>query len=393
METLATNMLSMEPAGPTLPPTGRLDSIPSKSSPATVAHVLRSRYWWPLRAHTDRLYLVRLHRSNSICTYFRSRLASQFLELPGFCMADYSRRCFAFSRIHLHSLPSQHTPPPKNCHQFLVTLDHWDQELFPELIMNVKCYRFVHLVNSQVLLSDTTIQLITVSDSSDNSSSMTFGWVIALWNGHQLAQCASPVYGPCGSSFWAKGCGFLSVSHFLLRFFKYCAVTPKWEIKMMTNNQGLLTRIETSLPHLDPFPNLTLALDWDFSHKISQSFWTFQRPPTLIHIKGHQDNHSMEYSALPPPGSSTEYRRWYSSGLLSMHTPISTTSYSLAPIQSSPITCWGQSYLLTTKTADCEAATVPDYLRYIVTCNKWTYVVVTMIDWQMYTQANGRFRT
>jgi hypothetical protein len=74
--------------------------------------------------------------------------------------------------------------PPENFHQFLDTLDHWEQELFPELTMNVKCYEFVHLVNSQVLLEDSTIQLITVSNGSNDLGSMTFGWVIDLPNGH-----------------------------------------------------------------------------------------------------------------------------------------------------------------------------------------------------------------
>jgi hypothetical protein len=36
----------------------------------------------------------------------------------------------------------------------------------------------------------------------------------------------------------------------------------------MTDNLGLLTRIEKSLPYLEPFPNLTLASDWDVTNEI-----------------------------------------------------------------------------------------------------------------------------
>jgi ferredoxin-like protein FixX len=41
----------------------------------------------------------------------------------------------------------------------------------------------------------------------------------------------------------------------------------------------------------------------------------------------------------------------------------------------------------------CEAATVPAYLKYVATRNKWLSAVVDTIDMQAYTQAIGQFRT
>jgi hypothetical protein len=68
--------------------------------------------------------------------------------------------------------------------------------------MEVDCYEFACLVDSQVL-DESAIQLITVSDGSDDEGSMSFGWIIALPNGRRLARCAGPAYGPTGSSFRA----------------------------------------------------------------------------------------------------------------------------------------------------------------------------------------------
>jgi hypothetical protein len=58
---------------------------------------------------------------------------------------------------------------------------------------------------------------------------------------------------------------------------------------MLTDNQWLLTRVESSLPYPKLFPDLALLSDWDVTHKISQSLWTLECPPTLRHVKGHQD--------------------------------------------------------------------------------------------------------
>jgi hypothetical protein len=94
--------------------------------------------------------------------------------------------------------------------------------------MTVDCYEFLQIVNEQEL-DETATHLITVSDGSGNDGSMSFGWI---------ARCSGPAFGPSGSSFCAKGYGFLSVTRFLVRLCKFCAVTPTWSVKMLTDNQG-----------------------------------------------------------------------------------------------------------------------------------------------------------
>jgi hypothetical protein len=76
--------------------------------------------------------------------------------------------------------------------------------------MEVDCFDFLDLVNTQSS-HENAIQLLTMSDGSDDSGAMTFGWVIALPTGRCLAHCAGPAFGPYGSSCRAEGYGLLSV--------------------------------------------------------------------------------------------------------------------------------------------------------------------------------------
>jgi hypothetical protein len=82
--------------------------------------------------------------------------------------------------------PSISPPVPAEIHgtfsDYLSHLEPWELELFVDLSMEVDCYNFIDLVNSQIL-ADNAIQLLTLSNGSDDSGSMTFGWVISLPNG------------------------------------------------------------------------------------------------------------------------------------------------------------------------------------------------------------------
>ncbi len=67
---------------------------------------------------------------------------------------------------------------------------------------------------------------------------------------------------------------------------------------MRTDNQGLLTCLIATLTYVDPFPNATLAADWDITNEIVSSLQQLQTSPDLVHVKGHQDDH-VPYRSLP----------------------------------------------------------------------------------------------
>ncbi len=176
--------------------------------------------------------------------------------------------------------------------EFLAALEFWETELFSDLTMMVDCYEFIRMVETQ-RHRNTDIKLLTMSDGSDDAGAMTFGWIISLPDGTRLAKCSGPVYGPFGTSFRAEGYGFLSVTRFLFRLSEFCRIKPDWRVKLMTDNLGLITRLEKSLPFSDPFPNLTLQPDWDVTNKIIKTLQSIQIDPILEHVKGHQDDHTL----------------------------------------------------------------------------------------------------
>ena len=66
----------------------------------------------------------------------------------------------------------------------------------------------------------------------------------------------------------------------------------------MTDNLGLLTRIEQSIQYPDPYPNYTLKADWDVTHKIISTLQAMSIHVMFEHVKGHQDDHQA-YEDLP----------------------------------------------------------------------------------------------
>jgi hypothetical protein len=279
---------------------------------------------------------------------------------------------------------------PETFPEYLGTLDLWERELFPALSMEVEPFEFIDLVTSQDLAED-DIHLLTVSDGSDDSGSMTFGWVIALPSGRRLARCSGPAFGPTGSSFRAEGYGFLSVTRFLIRICAFCSSTPAWSIKMLTDNQGLITRVETSLPYPDPFPNITLASDWDVTHEISSSLRTMVTQPTLAHVKGHQDSHT-PYHALSLEAQ-LNVDADAEAGFYQCTYPALRPTTPRLPSNSVQLHIDGKVICSKLKRTIREAYTVPKYLAYVASRFKWSAPVAATIDWQAYKQTIGRFRT
>jgi hypothetical protein len=267
----------------------------------------------------------------------------------------------------------------------LTTLNTWEQSLFSSLSMHMDCYAFIALVNAQPL-DEAATHLLTVSDGSDDSGSMTFGWIVALPNGRRLAQCAGPAFGPSGSNFQAEGCGFLSVSRFLVRLCEFCAVQPQWKIEMLTDNQGLLTCISSSLLYPHPFPNFTLVLDWDVTHEISQSLRTLAREPILKHVKGHQDQHT-QYTDLPLDAQLNVDADAEARAYQCMH-PAQRPLIPRLPSNSVQLHIKGKVICARLKQ---RIRAVPAYLEYVAKRFQWDPAVASTVDWQAYTQTIGRF--
>ena len=90
----------------------------------------------------------------------------------------------------------------------------------------------------------------------------------------------------------------LSLVQFLHHLLIYCGSQPVWKIKLICDNEGLITRLKQSIQYTTPFPNDTLQPDWDLTNAIITTLQGTSLQPTFAHIKGHQDKH-IEFDFLP----------------------------------------------------------------------------------------------
>jgi hypothetical protein len=220
---------------------------------------------------------------------------------------------------------------------------------------------------------------------------MTFGWIISLPDGTRLAKCSGPVYGPYGTSFRAEGYGFLSVTRFLFRLSEFCGIKPEWRVKLMTDNLGLITRLEKSLPFSDPFPNLTLQPDWDVTNEIIKTIQSIQIDPILEHVKGHQDDHTL-YEDLALEAQLNVDADEEAGNYQTMY-PAQRPIIPRLPHNRVQLHLSGKVISSKLKRSIREAFTVRPYKDYLQKRYKWDTNCIETIDWKSYTQAISRFHS
>jgi hypothetical protein len=139
--------------------------------------------------------------------------------------------------------------------------------------------------------SGTKIEFVTVSDGSSAKGSMSFGWKCVLSDGTPIAEASGPAYGSKATSYRSEGYGLTSATTFFVHLFKFCGVPPCWSFQFVSDNLGLITRINHLIRYPEHFPNITLQPDWDLIRAIQIAICALGRPSTFDHVKGHQDDH------------------------------------------------------------------------------------------------------
>ena len=109
--------------------------------------------------------------------------------------------------------------------------------------------------------------LIAVSDGSvKHMHQMSFGWILSTAGGVHLATS----YGECdgrGSLLQAKAVGMLSISLFIALLATY---SKRINIKIIyiSDNLELINKNKEHLNSTDPYPNNTLAAEFDITEQI-----------------------------------------------------------------------------------------------------------------------------
>ena len=133
--------------------------------------------------------------------------------------------------------------------------------------------------------------LIVVSNGSvKHMHQMSFGWVLSTTGGVHLA---TP-YGGCDSrsrSLREEAVGMLSISLFIAFLAKYSKRT-NIKIIYVSDNLELINRNKEHLKYTDPYPNNTLAAEFDIMKQIYLTNQTYNINASFQHVYGHQDTRS-----------------------------------------------------------------------------------------------------
>ena len=206
----------------------------------------------------------------------------------------------AGGQIVIRKIPSIPTmarspPVPRSFTEYLLTLPKWEQDLLIGTDFMFAPYEIRH----RLLTIDHGKELFLVSDGSQHDASITYGWVLGTNDGTKYAEHSGSGYGT-PTSHRAEAWGMLSGTLFLHRLTQYTNMdtlqTPI-NVTLFSDNSGLIQRVSQRFQYRYPYPNATLAPDWEIVEQI------YMTSTQLIHwaishawVKGHQDDTTQDLS-------------------------------------------------------------------------------------------------
>eukprot|EP00980_Cylindrotheca_fusiformis_P010202 scaffold2269_cov65-Cylindrotheca_fusiformis.AAC.2 len=199
--------------------------------------------------------------------------------------------------------PPEYAPrfePAPNFDEYIKELPHYEQLLFASLDICIPTSELLDILNeTSVDLEGPDNLCVGVSDGSEYQGSMTFGWTFASPDGFRMVTCAGPAFGAQASSYRAEGYGFVSMALFLYHFRRFTAATPDWQFRFVSDNLGLVTKVQQAKSFDFPFPNLTLDPDYDLVHETIMTLRKTRVQTRFSHVKGHQDSLKTPFDELP----------------------------------------------------------------------------------------------
>ena len=220
--------------------------------------------------------------------------------------------------------------------------------------------------------------LIAVSDGSvKHMHQMSFGWVLSTAGGVHL----STSYGGCdgrGSSLQVEAVGMLSISIFIALLAKYSKRT-NIKIVYVSDNLELINRNKEHLNYTDPYPNNTLAAEFDITEQTYLTNHTYNIEELFQHVYGHQDTRSRgTMSAETILNVEADRLTGEYQDELGAYSPIThmyLSSPAVLEINGMTITSNMQHHLI-------KAYSEPTYICYLQQKNKWNNKIVHSIAWK-----------
>eukprot|EP00980_Cylindrotheca_fusiformis_P013741 scaffold3534_cov102-Cylindrotheca_fusiformis.AAC.1 len=290
--------------------------------------------------------------------------------------------------------PPLRTPTPlpsaySSFSEYVATLSPAVRSLFADLDLRIPDDELVETLNNTS--QQPQFKCVGVSDGSALADSMTFGWTLAAPDGFRMVACAGPAYGSQASSYRAEGYGFVSMAMFLFHFRHFCEAIPDWKVTFVSDNLGLVTKVSQSWHYDFPFPNLTLAPDYDIVHETVMLLRQARVRATFSHVKGHQDSTSKPFDSLPLVAQlnieaddlAGEYRRLHDN---ESHSKVPLLSHTRCILHLNDHDSITRSYTTVLRT---HVAT-PALRNYMLRRFHWTLKVFHSIDWTLFNRCRQK---
>jgi hypothetical protein len=171
----------------------------------------------------------------------------------------------------------------------------------------------------------------------------------------------------------------------------YCSESPTWKIKMICDNEGLITRLQEAIQYTSTFPNDTLKPDWDLTNAIVSTLQATQLQTTFQHIKGHQDKHvEYEYLSLEAQlNCDADHEAVNYQTLHQSYRPLVPR----LPANNAQLHIKGSTINSSYSTAIRNAASDPALRIHIQKTHKWTDDTMESISWESHRQALNRMQS
>ena len=206
---------------------------------------------------------------------------------------------------------------------------------------------------------------------------MSFRSILSTAGGVYLATS----YGGCdgrGSLLRAEAVGMLSISLFIALMAKYSKRT-NIKIVYVSDNLELINRNKEHLNYTDPYPNNTLAAEFDITEQIYLTNQTYNIEASFQHVYGHQDIRSRgTISAEVILNVETDRLTGEYQNELGAYRPI-THMYPSSP---TVLEINGMTIISNVRHQLIKAYSEPKYIRYLQQKNKWNNKTVNSIAWK-----------
>jgi len=235
-------------------------------------------------------------------------------------------------------------------------------------------------------------KVILVSDGSAPNSQGSFGWILSHEDGTRLAWCNGAVAGYRSTSYRAEGFGILSGLLYIHLYRRNHHITVEWQWELLCDNLSMIEKVQTLQKHQrDPYPNTTLAAEYDVLAQIQACFKDMEpsNKPTLLHIKGHQDDDT-PYERLPIRAQLNVDADRLAAEYLDDHPDGQYTTTPLFPASGATIHTPDGSCTYKYKANLRLLRHTPSLKAYLMKRNHWTEEAFLQVDWEVHRLALAR---